>query len=916
MLQTSWVNRKSMSVLVLALGLVLTLAASAHAVPQAGTLTVNSYADTNTSDSVLTLREALLIARGGTGATGVNRTLSDLEKAQLSGCAFGGSSGVWTITGGCGAAIADTINFNSLAPGGSITLGSALPLIDDTQPTSIYGGLFAPTIDAGGVHANYGLRVTSNGNHLQSIGVRGAWISDFSIEGDNNTLFDVWAWDSNEQGVTVSGSYNTIDSSRLGVNFTTDTVCNQEIDRGNIYNGVYIMSTATHATIQDSYLGCNGMGVYIVSSNIAGNHAIGPNNRIGVNQAGTGDLGNLNSGVYVGMNNNVVMSNTIANNNLYGLEITGNFNYAGGNVIRANTAAGVELRAWASNNVIGKLSFLGTIVSNTITSNIGHGILITDTVTPPGSNLILGNYIGVSANGTAAGNGGNGILIYGGHDTYVGGSLAERNIIGSNSQAGVNLAGGAYNSQVKNNYIGINASGTAQPNGGDGVALQSGAHDNIIGAAGGGNTIEHNGGAGVLLSGASTINNLLNGNTIITNTLAGVALRSGANLNYVRTNLIRLNGNAGVLIDGGANNNRIGEYGNRALGNVIGGNATDGIYIGDSTTALNAVVGNLIGVTAAGNAADPNLHTGVTLDSGAHDNQIGEYTTERNVIAGNAWDGVLMINGVHDNYVWTNDIGLNRDYAPVTGQRPDRPTGGGGDYLAIPNGGGIAIVGSYSNTIGGYLGLTDVSNFISHNTHTGIYLTPGISLTQHNVIGSNVVSSNGDYGVLLDGGNTAYNTITRTLIYRNGLDGIGERNSAALNVWSEVGINDNGGLGIDKNASNDGQNIINAPNLVIDSINKASGVVRGHANPSILGAVKVELYRVSPEPSGFGEGGVFLGRTTTDVSGSWTITDTSPLAVRGCYTAFVTESQLVIPFSSSEFSANTCRVFLPVTTRQ
>lgn len=61
-----------------------------------------------------------------------------------------------------------------------------------------------------------------------------------------------------------------------------------------------------------------------------------------------------------------------------------------------------------------------------------------------------------------------------------------------------------------------------------------------------------------------------------------------------------------------------------------------------------------------------------------------------------------------------------------------------------------------------------------HNIHPGVYLN---SAAHHNLIGSNTVRNNGDYGVLFDGGNTAYNTISRTLIYQNGLDGIGERNT-------------------------------------------------------------------------------------------------------------------------------------------
>ena len=239
-------------------------------------------------------------------------------------------------------------------------------------------------------------------------------------------------------------------------------------------------------------------------------------------------------------------------------------------------------------------------------------------------------------------------------------------------------------------------------------------------------------------------------------------------------------------------------------------------------------------------------------------------------------------------------------------------TGTGGVNRALTTGEKAQLSGcQFSGTT--IIGGINYDNFINYNHHTGIYVAGG---SHGNIIGSNTVRNSDDYGVLFDGGNTAYNTITRTAIYSNGLDGIGERNGAGFNVWTEVSISNNGGLGIDKSASNDAQNIVNAPNnFGIDSINRVTGVVHGHADASVLGTIKIELYRVSPDPSGFGEGGVFLGTTTTDVNGNWTITDTSPSAVRGCYTAFVTESQFVIPFSSSEFSANTCRVFLPATRR-
>jgi hypothetical protein len=67
-------------VLCVSIMLVVLLASrSALAAPTFGTITINSTADTNTSDSVLTLREALLIARGGTGTVSETIDLTDMH---------------------------------------------------------------------------------------------------------------------------------------------------------------------------------------------------------------------------------------------------------------------------------------------------------------------------------------------------------------------------------------------------------------------------------------------------------------------------------------------------------------------------------------------------------------------------------------------------------------------------------------------------------------------------------------------------------------------------------------------------------------------------------------------------------------------------------------------------------------------
>ena len=117
--------------------LVLAAAQPQRAARASGSLYVNSALDNNAADSVLTLREAILVANGGlTGG------LTDDEKAQLGGCTFTGSAGSWTISGGCGNNIEDAIYFEDDY---TIVLNTALPAVsdDDTDIVALatQGGL-------------------------------------------------------------------------------------------------------------------------------------------------------------------------------------------------------------------------------------------------------------------------------------------------------------------------------------------------------------------------------------------------------------------------------------------------------------------------------------------------------------------------------------------------------------------------------------------------------------------------------------------------------------------------------------------------------------------------------------------------------------------------------------------------------
>ncbi len=471
-------------------------------------------------------------------------------------------------------------------------------------------------------------------------------------------------------------------------------------------------------------------------------------------------------------------------------------------------------------------------------------------------NLSPDSYGGIYINATGSLPGGDGrVYIYGDYIICHGNATSEGiSLVGTNNVViGADALGNAGSNE--HNIINNNA--------GNGLVVKSGSHDNFI----------RNSDFGV-------------------NANLGVLITGGSYFNVVKESSIYYNGSTGVQIDGGAQFNRIGNQVGAPIttANTIGGNTGDGIYISGASTANNAVYGNKIGTNSAGTAADANGGNGVVLDNGTHDNDIGSTISETNIIAGNGLDGVLINNGSHDNRVANNSIGRGS--------------------TTIPNHvDGIGIVGSFTNTIGGI----NQANNIWTNSASGIYLTGG---SQHNLIGANIIAFNVAYGVMFDGNNTFYNTISRTLIALNNRDGIGERNNAVANVWSEVSIYQNGGLGIDKNASSDFTNVIDPPYMFFDSINRNTGVVQGHADTTdfVFDITKIELYRVALDPSGFGEGISFVGSTYTDGSGSWTITDPSPAQSNGCYTAFVTEAfpLLFVPLHSSEFSANTCRTFLPL----
>lgn len=206
------------------------------------------------------------------------------------------------------------------------------------------------------------------------------------------------------------------------------------------------------------------------------------------------------------------------------------------------------------------------------------------------SNLIAGNYIGLSADGdTIAANNPSdavqlgGIRIESASNTVGGTTVANRNVVSGNGFAGIDFVGaGASSNFVYGNYIGLDANGAvARPNTQEGIDLEL-AGGNTIGGplASQRNIISGNGSDGIEIDGGD--GNVVQGNYIGTDVTGAVVIpnvRDGIDINENG-----VNGATNTLIGGAAPNE----------GNLIRGNLIYGVSIRGAPTINNPIIGNQI----------------------------------------------------------------------------------------------------------------------------------------------------------------------------------------------------------------------------------------------------------------------------------------------------------------------------------
>lgn len=604
------------------------------------------------------------------------------------------------------------------------------------------------------------------------------------------------------------------------------------------------------------------------------------------------DGGNLRfNGVHLSGGSSLVRGLTIQRFDANGIEC----DLLGGNVVEgcrliSNGVDGLNINT--SNNRIGGTS---AIQRNVMSDNGDNGIDIGE-----GSlNLIQGNYIGTSDDGLSPlPNQSYGLRVVNSNDNVIGGlTSAHRNVISGNDAEGVRVSGTSSGNQFLGNYIGLNATGTAAlPNNGNGMTIFG--TGNVIGGTqvGARNIISGNTDDGIRITSSTASFNRVEGNYIGTNPAGTAAIGNGR---------FGVAGTAGVRIVSSSDNIIGGSV--VGAGNLVSGNFAEGIRIDGIGAANNKVRGNLVGTNAAGTGAIPNQADGMQILMGS---QIvgGTLAAERNVFSGNADDGIelqtLDANGsiIIGNYFGTDKTGL----------------------LALPNASdGIEIQGAMNTVIGGTTAAE--RNIFAGNTSDGIEVNmnlPGIdgqgTQIRGNWIGVNAAGAalgNLGHGVHLKcGGNTVIggSTAASNLIANNASDGVYVVTSSGNHI-SHNSIHDNGGLGIDLAADgitpNDpldadiGPNgLQNFPAISSATSNGTTTSVSVSLNSTPSSTFTIDLYsNPAADPSGVGEGAVWIGQTvlTTDASGDGTVTLVIPAGLVGSVASAVATDSAG---SSSEFS--------------
>lgn len=672
---------------------------------------------------------------------------------------------------------ADSIQFALGAGTPSLAPASALPVIVEALTIDgATGGATRVEINGTAVGSNSALTLGagSSGSTIKSLVINRVPFGSpggfgVRIESANNVVRDCWIGPDAAGGSTgtanAGGGVLITGTAATGNTIGGAVPEHRNVISRNAAQGVRLESGASTNTVSGNYIG----------TNVAGTAALA--NPTGV-------------AIYTGANNNTIggttstpgtgAGNVISGNNSQAMDVNGagtNGNVVAGNLIGTNAAGtasvsnavGIFIQNGAQSNTIGGTTNAARNVIagvNGFSSPSGVRINGTFSGAQTASNSVVGNYIGLDVTGTVGLTmSEDGILIQSSAQNNLIGAPTSTpgqnggNVVANCTRDGIRISSTSSSGNViRGNLIGLQASGTvALRNFANGITISSAASTTIGGASAndrnvisGGNTGATSRGISIDTTGAS--NTIIQGNYIGTDVTGSVDLGNGSD--GIRVSVTSSAAITGTQIGGPT------AVPGTPPGNVISGNAGEGIYITGASVSTTRIEGNLIGLNAAGTASLRNDLNGIRLDGGADNVTIGGATAaSRNVISGNGptsslSDGIdLSGSGSTGHVIQGNYVGTD-----VTGT------------AAIPNGGNGIRLGSSASTltVGGNTATPGLppGNVIAGNGGANVTDADGIEINgvstvtvRGNLIGLNAGGTaalpNRDNGILATGTLTA-----------------------------------------------------------------------------------------------------------------------------------------------------------------
>jgi CSLREA domain-containing protein len=293
--------------------------------------------------------------------------------------------------------------------------------------------------------------------------------------------------------VIAGGSGNSLQGNLIGTDITGEQAF------PNVHCGVIIQGqqgqSASATKVRDNVVSASGLhGIEIGQAS----GTVVQGNRIGTDASGTKALGDVVTGIALLFLGNADTSGP--SDTLIGGSAPGQGNLISGN--GSQGSGGIQVGAPGN-----------PAASTTATTILGNRIGTDVSGTKPIPNTSAGVELddgaqGVTIGGTAAGDG---------------------NLISGNAGEGILLRGATQNVQVLGNRIGIDPSGKPLGNTFDGVGINQGSNNDVIGGVGRGqgNVIADNGNDGVYVTGAQGAT--IRGNSIFANHHLGIELSTGSN---------------------------------------------------------------------------------------------------------------------------------------------------------------------------------------------------------------------------------------------------------------------------------------------------------------------------------------------------------------------------------------------------